>query len=299
MTNYNTRLNHFQTKIRKAKDGITPTNSDSSFEQSWWSEKFLEAMDYFESDSRITYGKNYAKKGQVFDLQVGTGIITAKVQCTKARPFSVKIEFKTFSNEEWFHILNAMIGKANFAAEFSLGRIPRNIEKIFAKLHMSFFPKVKDDIKAACNCPDWANPCKHVAAVYFIFADMLNNDPTLLFKIRGKTIAEITEIMNEMRISRGFSNNMLFYDKPVLKENTETIVRPSNKLTSIDPNSFFKIKPTSFVDIQTTNTKQKESSILARNKLSNLDMNGLNLSELLLYSYETASKLVKENYNDD
>lgn len=298
MTNYNTRLNHFQTKIRKVKDGITPTNSDSSFVQSWWSEKFLEAMDYFESDSRITQGKNYAKKGQVHSLQVGSGIITAKVQCTKAKPFSVKIEFKTFSNEEWFLILNAMIGRASFAAEFSLGKIPQDIQKIFSKLNLSLFPKLKDDIKAACNCPDWANPCKHVAAVYFIFADILNSEPTLLFKIRGKTIAEITEIMNEMRISRGFSNNLLFYDKPLTKE-SDNILRSNKQLTPTELNSYFKIKPTSFIDIRTENTKQNENNPLTKNKLSSLDLNGLNLSDLLLYSYEKASKIVQDNYNND
>jgi len=296
MTNSNTRLNHFQTKVRKAKDGITPTSSSSSFEQSWWSAKFLEVMDYFESDSRITNGKNYAKKGQVHDLQVSTGVIIAKVQCTKARPFSVKIEFKTFSNEEWYHLLYAMVGKASFAAGLILGKIPQEIQKIFTKLNLSFFPKLKDDIKAACNCPDWANPCKHIAAVYFIFADMLNSDPSLLFKIRGKTIDEITEILNEMRISRGFSNNLLFYDKPLLKEKVEAPIKPANKLENFDLDSFFKIKPSSFIDIREMNTKQKENRTLAKNKLSNLDMNGLNLSDLLLKSYETTSRIVKEKY---
>jgi len=298
LTNYDTRLNHFQTKIRKTKDGITPTSSDGTIEQSWWSENFLEAMDYFESDSRITQGKNYAKKGQVLDLQVDTGIITAKVQCTKARPFSVKIEFKMFSNEEWFQILKAMVEKASFAAELSLERIPRDIQKIFAKLHMSFFPKVKDDIKAACNCPDWANPCKHIAAVYFIFADILNTEPTLLFKIRGKSIVEITEILNEMRISQGFSNSLLFYDKPIMKENSESPLRPKSQLSNFDLTSFFKIKPSSFVDIRTTNTKN-ERNILTKNKFSDLDMNGLNLSDLMFNSYETVSKIVKENYLED
>ncbi|MHA1365719.1 MAG: SWIM zinc finger family protein, partial [Candidatus Heimdallarchaeota archaeon] len=289
------RLNHFQTKIRKAKDGITPS-SDTS-EQSWWSEKFIEAMDYFESDSRITQGKTYAKKGQVHDLQVGTGVINAKVQCTKARPFSVKIEFNTFSNEEWFLILNEMVGKASFAAGLSLGKIPRDIQKIFRKLNLSFFPKIKGDIKAACNCPDWANPCKHVAAVYFIFADMLNSNPALLFMIRGKTIDEITEILNEMRISRGFSNNLLFYDKPLQKEKIELSIRQNKQLAHDDLNSFFRIKPSSFVDVRAPKTESKENNILAKNKLSDLDMSGLNLSDLLLNSYETASKIVKEKYN--
>ncbi|MHA1186194.1 MAG: SWIM zinc finger family protein, partial [Candidatus Heimdallarchaeota archaeon] len=212
---------------------------------------------------------------------------------------SVKIEFKTFSNEEWYHLLNAMVGKASFAAGLILGKIPREVQKIFTKLNLSFFPKLKDDIKAACNCPDWANPCKHVAAVYFIFADMLNSDPSLLFKIRGKTIDEITGILNEMRISRGFSNNLLFYDKPVVKKKAEISNRPTNQLTNIDLNSFFKIKSSSFVDIRNPNTKQNDSTILAKNKLSDLDMNGLNLSDLLLNSYETASKIVKEHYNKD
>ena len=296
MTNYDTRLNHFQTKVRKAKDGIAPTSSDKTVEQSWWSVKFLEAMDYFESDSRITQGKNYAKKGQVYDLQVCKGIITAKVQCTKAKPFSVKIEFRTFTNEEWFQLFSEMVAKASFAAELLLGKIPLDIQRISTKLNLSFFPKIKDDIKAACNCPDWANPCKHIAAVYYIFADIINNEPALLFKIRGKAINEITEILNEMRISQGFSNNLLFYDKPIIMNKTEARLRPSKQFSNNDLSSFFKIKPSNNVDIRNLKTKQKESNLFAKNKLSNFDMNGLDLSNLLLNSYETASKIIKDNY---
>jgi len=296
MTNYDTRLNHFQTKVRKAKDGITPTSSDKTVEQTWWSVKFLEAMDYFEADSRITQGKNYAKKGQVLNLQVNRGIITAKVQCTKAKPFSVKIEFRTFTNKEWFQLFSEMVAKASFAAELLLGKIPQDIQRISTKLNLSFFPKIKDDIKAACNCPDWANPCKHIAAVYYIFADIINNEPALLFKIRGKAINEITEILNEMRISKGFSNNLLFYDKPIITNKTEAQLHPSKQFSINDLSSFFKIKPSNYVDIRNPKTKQKARNLLVTNKLSDFDMNGLDLSNLLLNSYETASNIVKDNY---
>jgi len=79
----------------------------------------------------------------------------------------------------------------------------------------------------------------------------------------------------------------------------DTPRRLANQLTPIDLNSFFKIKPTNFIDNRTANTTSKENSVLAKNKLSDLDMSGLNLSDLLLNSYETASKIVKDNYDQN
>ncbi|MFT5349684.1 MAG: putative Zn finger protein [Gammaproteobacteria bacterium] len=46
------------------------------------------------------------------------------------------------------------------------------------------FPQAKD-IQLNCNCPDWADLCKHLAAVLYGVGALLDKQPELLFKLRG------------------------------------------------------------------------------------------------------------------
>ena len=46
-------------------------------------------------------------------------------------------------------------------------------------------PQSKKDIETSCSCPDWDNPCKHVAGLYLKIAEMIDHNPLLLFDLRG------------------------------------------------------------------------------------------------------------------
>jgi uncharacterized Zn finger protein len=46
------------------------------------------------------------------------------------------------------------------------------------------FPAPKQ-ISLECSCPDWADMCKHVAAVLFGVGARLDDQPELLFTLRG------------------------------------------------------------------------------------------------------------------
>ena len=50
-----------------------------------------------------------------------------------------------------------------------------------------------------CSCPDWSNPCKHIAAVYYLLAEQFDCDPFLIFKLRGRTKEQIIEALRNMR----------------------------------------------------------------------------------------------------
>lgn len=67
--------------------------------------------------------------------------------------------------------------------------MPSNIEEAFGNTH--FLPKTYQDIKAHCDCPDDATPCKHIAGVYFRTANILDSNPMLLFQFRGLTPTEL------------------------------------------------------------------------------------------------------------
>ncbi len=88
--------------------------------------------------------------------------------------------------------------RAVFAAKLLSGEMPQDIESAFTDAEVSLFPD-EEDLKTECTCPDWSNPCKHIAAVYYLLAEQFDADPFLIFKLRGRTKEEIIEALREMR----------------------------------------------------------------------------------------------------
>jgi len=79
--------------------------------------------------------------------------------------------------------------------------MPQTIEEGFSDCGISLFPKKKADLKTNCSCPDWSNPCKHIASVYYLLAEQFDHDPFLIFKLRGKSKEEIVEALRSSRSS--------------------------------------------------------------------------------------------------
>ena len=148
--------------------------------------------------ARLTRGKNYARKGQVISIDINPGIVLAKVQGTRSQPYDVKIKLKPLSELEWEKATLAMASKAVFAARLLSGEMPQNIEEAFSSSGISLFPRKGDDLVTDCSCPDWSNPCKHIAAVYYLLAEQFDCDPFLIFKLRGRTKEQIIEALRNM-----------------------------------------------------------------------------------------------------
>lgn len=72
--------------------------------------------------------------------------------------------------------------------------MPRDIEEVFKKASVSLFP---ERVKTSCSCPDWSNPCKHIAAVYYLLGEEFDRDPFLIFKLRGLDQKELIRRLKE------------------------------------------------------------------------------------------------------
>src|SRR5204863_883072 len=92
-----------------------------------------------------------------------------------------------------------MAARAQFAAELLDGRMPEQIDEVFRACEVSLFPETRDDCVTDCSCPDWGDPCKHVAATHYVLGEALDRDPFLLFELRGKAKAEVLEALRAAR----------------------------------------------------------------------------------------------------
>lgn len=186
-------------KPKEVKDGIKAKSKRGAIGETWWSKRWIDVLESFDMGARLSRGRSYARKGQVIAIDVQKGIVTAEVQGTRAKPYAVKIQLNTISDAEWDRVADAMASKAIFAAKLLSGEMPLDVEDAFTEAGVSLFPKSRKELKTACSCPDWANPCKHIAAVYYLLAERFDEDPFLIFKLRGRRKEEIMDALHEKR----------------------------------------------------------------------------------------------------
>ncbi|MCX9009945.1 MAG: SWIM zinc finger family protein [Candidatus Methanoperedens sp.] len=183
----------------KVEGGIKAKSKKGSIGDTWWSKRWVKVLESFGWSNRLERRRRYARGGQVLDFKLAPGKVAARVQGSVRKPYSVSIEIKPLTDEAWSRIIDEMSQKAIFAAKLLAGEMPQNIEEAFDAAGMSLFPESSKDIKTDCSCPDSANPCKHIAAVYYILAEEFDRDPFMLFKLRGRTKDEITISLRKKR----------------------------------------------------------------------------------------------------
>src|SRR5512136_1579061 len=184
-------------KPRRPANGIKAQGK--KFGQTWWSGKWLAALDRLVDTARLSRGRSYARSGQVLNIDIQPGRVESRVQGSRPQPYRVKIEIKPLSEKDWNRVADEMAQQAIFAAKLLAGEMPQNIEEAFAAAKVSLFPASSGDLKTACSCPDWSNPCKHIAAVYYLLGEQFDGDPFLLFRLRGKTKDEIMSMLRTRR----------------------------------------------------------------------------------------------------
>ena len=169
----------------EVKGGIKARSKRGAFGSSWWSKRWLQTLDEFDIGARLSRGRSYARRGQVISINVRSGVVKAKVQGSRNRPYSVSVEVRTISSDDWERVLQAFTDQPIIAASLLAGRMPDDIDDTFRSIGLSMFPDRWNDLETDCSCPDYSNPCKHVAAVYLLLGEEFDRDPFLIFRLRG------------------------------------------------------------------------------------------------------------------
>jgi uncharacterized Zn finger protein len=187
-----------RSRPRAAKGGIKSQSKRGSFGQSWWAKRWIGVLESFDIGARLGRGRSYARNGQVLSIDIAEGKVKAKVQGSSPRPYAVTIEVKVLAQEQWDQVVEALSDQALFVAKLLAGEMPQDIEQVFEKRNLSLFPQKQADLKTECSCPDWSNPCKHVAAVYYLLGEEFDRDPFLLFRLRGLGRDELLQQLSRL-----------------------------------------------------------------------------------------------------
>ena len=180
---------------REARGGIKAQSKRGDFGQSWWAKRWITVLESFDIGARLGRGRSYARRGQVLSIEIDKGNVRAKVQGSRPTPYDVELKIKTLSATDWKKLADALSREALFAAKLLGGEMPPDIEKTFKATGLSLFPGKPGDLKTSCSCPDWSNPCKHIAAVYYLLGEEFDRDPFLIFKLRGMDREELVRML--------------------------------------------------------------------------------------------------------
>ena len=184
---------------REAKGGIKAQSGRGGFGRSWWARRWIEVLEGFDLGARLGRGRAYARRGQVLSIDVEKGAVTARVQGSRARPYRVEIKVSTLGRSDWKKLTTALSGRPIFAAKLLAGQMPDKIEDVFRDAGLSLFPDKGADLETDCSCPDWSNPCKHVAAVYLLLGEEFDRDPFLVFKLRERSEESLSAWLDARR----------------------------------------------------------------------------------------------------
>jgi uncharacterized Zn finger protein len=180
-----------QAKTIRVDDGIKANSRRGSFAERWWAKRWLQVLESLNLGSRLASGRTYARKGQVTSIEFHAGRIDARVQGSQRTPYKVHIALRPFTSDDRERLAMVLAGSPLIAAGLAAGTMPEQIESALETRKLALFPMRRTDLETECDCPDWSNPCKHIAAVYYLVGEEFDRDPFLIFTFRGISREEL------------------------------------------------------------------------------------------------------------
>lgn len=181
-----------------------------TFSRTWWGQRFLEALEGIMDAGRLARGRSYARTGRVLSYRLEGSTVTARVRGSvnpyygvyKEPIYTTTVSMRPIPADVWTRIIADLSTRAGFVARLLMNEMPDTIDDLFAELGVHLLPRERGDLTTDCSCPDWSNPCKHIAGVYSLLAADLDSDPFLLFELRGLTRAHLRERLEQSPLGR-------------------------------------------------------------------------------------------------
>ncbi|MEO0582275.1 MAG: DEAD/DEAH box helicase [Bacteroidota bacterium] len=164
-----------------------------TYGNTWWGQQFLKALQSIDHSNRLPRGRSYANKGAVKEILVTPQSIEATVQGSRPRPYRQVIQFKPFTPSQKADILQVILDNPFLLSQLVNRELPPSLDEQLQAAHIHIFPRSWSDLKGTCSCPDYATPCKHLAAVIYLISQEIDKNPFWVFLLRGLDIIEELE----------------------------------------------------------------------------------------------------------
>ena len=169
--------------------------------KTWRGRRFLEVLESFTEAGRLARGRQYLSNHRVSRWEIRGNRVEATIR-GKINPYygihevpvyDTWLTFTPIPHEAWDEALSLIGSRAGYISRLLFNEMPDEIERPLSELGVNLLPSNQADVASGCSCPDYENPCKHVAALYLLLAGRLDQDPFLLFELRGLSRAELIQ----------------------------------------------------------------------------------------------------------
>ncbi len=168
---------------KPAIEAGTGIRGGGKFGSTWWGNQWLEAFNNISDSNRLPRGRTYANNGSVRDITIEGNRVQASVQ--GSRLYKIDITIPKFDAQEQKKIVTLLSERPDLLSRLLNRELPQEVYKICADQDVQLFPRRWNDIKASCSCPDYAMPCKHLAAIIYLIANEIDKDPFQIFDLHG------------------------------------------------------------------------------------------------------------------
>ena len=169
--------------------------SRDPFAESWWGRAWVTALEESSLDAgRLSRGRTYARAGNVDQITVTPGLITAVVHGSRPRPYTSRIRLDVLSADDWDRFLDVVAGRPAHIAALLDKDMPHALVEAAGSAGVRLLPGPGEPAPH-CTCPDVGHPCKHAAALCYQTARILDDDPFVLLLMRGR---EEDDLLDEL-----------------------------------------------------------------------------------------------------
>ena len=171
-------------KLKKKGHPVSPVVVEGrTIVKTFWGKAWCEYLErYSDFENRLPRGRTYVRNGSVIDLQIAPGEIKALVSGSEI--YKVKVKVAPVAKARWKSICKDCAGAIDSLIELLQGRFSKGVMERVCRQKTGLFPS-PDEIHLSCSCPDWADMCKHVAAVLYGIGARLDQQPELIFRLHN------------------------------------------------------------------------------------------------------------------
>jgi uncharacterized Zn finger protein len=177
-------------KLRKKGKKIEPVEGvGRAIAETFWGRAWCSHLEKF-SDyaNRLPRGRTYVRNGSVCHLEIAEGAVDAVVSGSEL--YDVSLRIKKLPKNKWGDLKGRCTRGIGSLLELLQGRVSESVMQVVTDRDRGLFPHPRE-IDLDCSCPDYADMCKHVAAVLYGVGARLDDKPELLFQLRGVNPEEL------------------------------------------------------------------------------------------------------------
>ncbi|WP_016932093.1 SWIM zinc finger family protein [Rhodococcus sp. R1101] len=169
---------------RRIDGGIEARTKRGAIGRSWWSKELISVMEELAEKGRLTRGRAYARAGQVISMRLEPGAAVGEVQGSQLTPFTSVVRVRTLDEDAVRELVTLVRSSPGMLARLAAGILPE-------ELGSSLLPRRAGELDFECTCPDDGWPCKHAAAVGYLLAEHVDDQPLAVLTLRGVDLATL------------------------------------------------------------------------------------------------------------